>query len=90
VAGYRDAALAQTGRSTRTNAGWDSVSGAGSFVGPAEPGSVDAWLGHPTDGDLSLSASSRFVDAGVPVPNVSDRPGLDYSGAAPDVGARER
>ena len=59
-------------------------------MGPEGPGSVDSWLADPAGGDLGLAAGSPFVDAGVPVPNVSDRPGVDYTGAAPDLGAVER
>jgi hypothetical protein len=47
-------------------------------------------LSNPTSGDLSLPDGSPLIDAGVPVPNVSDRAGLDYVGPAPDLGARER
>ncbi|HEV8635539.1 MAG TPA: hypothetical protein VG370_15040, partial [Chloroflexota bacterium] len=51
---------------------------------------VDGWLAAPAAGDLTLLPGSPLVDGGVPVPNVSDRPGLDYAGAAPDLGATER
>jgi hypothetical protein len=50
----------------------------------ADPSFVDV-----AGGDLSLPVGSPLIDAGVPVPNVSDRPGLDFAGAAPDLGARE-
>jgi len=43
----------------------------------------------PEVGDLSLPFGSPLIDAGVPVPNLSDRPGIDFAGAAPDLGARE-
>jgi hypothetical protein len=55
----------------------------GSFIAP--PALVD-----PAAGDLRLPVGSPLVDAGVPVPNVSDRAGIDYSGSAPDLGAREQ
>jgi hypothetical protein len=52
---------------------------------------VDALLRNPADGELSLRAGENpAVDGGAPVPNVSDRPGIDYAGAAPDIGAIER
>ncbi|MBI4505790.1 MAG: hypothetical protein HY691_09670 [Chloroflexi bacterium] len=47
-------------------------------------------LADPAAGDLRLPRGSPLVDAGVPVPNVSDRPDIDYRGAAPDLGASER
>ncbi|HEY3078810.1 MAG TPA: hypothetical protein VGM69_02770, partial [Chloroflexota bacterium] len=50
---------------------------------------VDAALGNPTGGVLAPPPTSPFVDAGVPVANVSDRPGTDFLGTAPDLGANE-
>lgn len=46
-------------------------------------------LNNPLAGDLSLPAISPLVDAGIPIPNLSDRAGIDYNGAAPDLGAIE-
>jgi hypothetical protein len=40
-------------------------------------------------GDLALPMGSPLIDAGVVVPNISDRAGVDYTGAAPDLGATE-
>jgi hypothetical protein len=77
VLSYRAAYGAAQGRTTRTNVGGD-------FVTPP-----DAGLSNPTAGDLTLAAGSPFIDTGVPVPNVSDRPGIDRAGAAPDLGATE-
>lgn len=59
----------------------------GNFVTPEV---VDAAFVGPKMGDLRLRPGAIFVDAGVPVPNLSDRPGVDFSGAAPDLGAHER
>ena len=41
-------------------------------------------------GDLSLPDDSPLVDAGVPVPNISDLRGRTYLGSAPDIGALEK
>jgi hypothetical protein len=46
----------------------------------------DVPLANPAAGDLRLPAGSPLIDGGLPVPNVSDRPGIDYQGAAPDIG----
>jgi hypothetical protein len=54
------------------------------------PRSADPGLVNPSAGDLSLPAGSPFVDAGVVVANIADRTGVDFSGAAPDLGAREQ
>ncbi|HEX5166494.1 MAG TPA: DUF1565 domain-containing protein, partial [Thermomicrobiales bacterium] len=51
----------------------------------AEPGLVD-----PARGNLDLANGSAQIDAGVVVPNISDQAGVDYNGAAPDLGANER
>lgn len=50
-----------------------------------EPGLVD-----PANGNVQLLPTSPQIDAGTPVPNIADRPGIDYQGSAPDLGARER
>ncbi|MBI4506969.1 MAG: hypothetical protein HY691_15675, partial [Chloroflexi bacterium] len=79
VAGYR----AVSGGAQRTNryAGQDRA-----FTDYA---AVDGLLSGPTAGSLGLAAGSAFIDAGVPVPNISDRTGVDYQGTAPDLGAAE-
>jgi hypothetical protein len=50
---------------------------------------TDPSLAEPSKGNLALAPGSPHIDAGTPVPNLSDRPGRDYRGAAPDLGARE-
>jgi hypothetical protein len=52
-------------------------------------GAADRALIDPDAGDVRLSPDSPLVDAGVPVSNLSDRPGIDFQGAAPDIGAIE-
>jgi hypothetical protein len=47
-------------------------------------------LVDPANGDLRLPDGSPLVDAGMLIPNVSDRPGIDFRGTAPDLGAEER
>jgi hypothetical protein len=49
----------------------------------------DLPLMNAAEGDLRAVPSSPLVDAGVPVPNLSDRAGIDYQGAAPDIGVEE-
>jgi hypothetical protein len=46
-------------------------------------------LNNPLAGDITLPTVSPLIDAGVRVPNLSDRPGVDFMGAAPDLGATE-
>jgi hypothetical protein len=46
-------------------------------------------LSNPVAGDLTLPSGSPLIDAGVAVPNISDRAGVDFRGAAPDLGAVE-
>ena len=41
-------------------------------------------------GDLRLPAGSPLIDAGIPVPNISDRAGVDFQGSAPDIGFEQR
>jgi hypothetical protein len=47
-------------------------------------------LSSPSTGDLSLAVGAPLVDRGVRIPNVSDREDIDFTGAAPDLGAHER
>jgi Protein of unknown function (DUF1565) len=74
VGGYRSA----SGQGANSNRGDQP----GTFH--TEPGLVD-----PGNGNLALAPGSPQIDAGTPVPNISDRPGIDYRGNAPDLGARE-
>jgi hypothetical protein len=46
-------------------------------------------LADPQNGTLALAPGSPQIDAGVVVPNIADRPGIDYRGNAPDLGAQE-
>jgi hypothetical protein len=71
-------------------AGYRAASGQGGHTNVAGNFVTMPTLSNPTSGDLSLPSGSPLIDAGVPVPNVSDRAGLDYVGPAPDLGARER
>lgn len=50
---------------------------------------IDAGLTDPTNGDLTLAPGSPFINAGVPVANIMDLPGVHYSGTAPDLGATQ-
>lgn len=43
-----------------------------------------------TTGDLTLVAGAQAINRGTPLPNLSDRPGIDYLGTAPDLGAIEK
>ncbi|MGQ0827487.1 MAG: T9SS type A sorting domain-containing protein [Bacteroidota bacterium] len=75
VAGYRTA----SGGGANTNKSGDFVT-----VSVVDNSFTDA-----VNGDLNLNTGSIFIDAGVSVPNISDLPGLNYCGAAPDIGAKE-
>ena len=55
-----------------------------------DPRTADPNLANPAAGDLSLPPGSPLVDAGTVVPNIADRPGVDFGGAAPDLGAHEQ
>jgi hypothetical protein len=50
---------------------------------------LDSLFISPQTGDLRLAPGSDAVDAGTPVPNISDRAGVDYWGQRPDLGAWE-
>jgi hypothetical protein len=65
------------------------------FASPADGSgavaALDRLLADPRDGDLTpRGGANPLVDGGVPIPNISDRPGVDYRGAGPDLGAVER
>ncbi|MGE3268392.1 MAG: hypothetical protein AB7P40_06570 [Chloroflexota bacterium] len=66
------------------------ASGQGGCTNVSEGFVSDVPLMDPAAGDLRLPPGSPLVDAGVPVPNLSDRAGLDYQGARPDIGAFEQ
>ncbi|MCC6176377.1 MAG: hypothetical protein IT305_13810 [Chloroflexi bacterium] len=67
-----------------------AASGQGAHTNVASDFITPPTLVNPTAGDMSLPPGSPLIDAGMQVPNISDRPGVDFSGAAPDLGARER
>jgi hypothetical protein len=50
---------------------------------------IDGLFVSPQTGDLRLAPGSAAVDTGIPVPNISDRAGVNYAGQGPDLGARE-
>ncbi|HZS22273.1 MAG TPA: hypothetical protein VFA63_14990, partial [Pseudonocardiaceae bacterium] len=54
-----------------------------------DPSWIDAALNDPTNGDVTLKGGSVFIDAGTPIDNFMDRAGVDYTGAAPDLGATQ-
>jgi hypothetical protein len=66
------------------------ASGQGSHTNLASGFTTDVALQDPEGGDLRLPNGSPLVDAGVSVPNIADRPGIDYQGAGPDVGSQRR
>jgi hypothetical protein len=81
VADYR----AASGQGTRTNTAVGFAADASAERLAAREG------GAAVASHCSLAATdvSVVVDAGVPVPNLSDRPGVSFTGAAPDAGACE-
>lgn len=69
-----------------------SASGQGANSNRGDQGGVfrtEPGLADPNGGNLALAPGSPQIDAGTPVPNIADRPGIDYRGAAPDLGAHE-
>jgi hypothetical protein len=71
-------------------AGYRMVSGQGTHTNISGNFVKTPKLTNPGGGDITLPAGSPLIDAGVPVPNLSDRPGVDYKGIAPDLGATEQ
>lgn len=63
---------------------WDSWRAASGFEA-SSPQPQDPLFADPMAGDVSLSANSAAVDAGVLIPGFND----DYQGNAPDLGAIE-
>lgn len=83
-----DRGISYAGNRT-TVAAYRAASGQGARTNRAGDFRTEPGLVNPAAGDLALAADSPLIDAGVPVPNICDRPGVDYRGAAPDLGARE-
>lgn len=70
-----------------------AASGQGAHANIGDTGNAfrtEPMLTDAAGGNLTPSAGSPQIDAGVPVPNINDRAGIDYRGNAPDLGARER
>ena len=67
-----------------------NASGQGGRTNRAASFSADVRLVSPESGDVRLPPDSPLIDAGVTVPNVSDRPGVDFQGTAPDIGHEQR
>jgi hypothetical protein len=47
---------------------------------------VDALFTNTATGNLALTGGASAIDAGIPIPNISDLVGVNYQGAAPDMG----
>jgi hypothetical protein len=74
----------------RTDVGaYRAASGQGAHTNVSSDFITPPDLVNPTAGDLRLPSGSPLIDAGTQVPNISDRPGVNYKGSAPDLGARE-
>jgi hypothetical protein len=74
-------------------AAYRTASGQGSNANRADPSGAfrtEPALTDAPNGNLTIAAGSPLIDAGVVVPNIADRPGIDYQGNAPDLGAKER
>ena len=67
-----------------------AASGQGAHTNLSGGFTGDIPLTNAMHGDLRLPGGSPLIDAGVVVPNVSDRPGADFQGAAPDIGYERR
>ena len=67
-----------------------NASGQGAHTNVASGFTTDIPLANAAGGDLRLPSGSPLIDAGVIVPNVSDRAGTDFQGAAPDIGYERR
>ena len=73
-------------------AAYRTASGQGAHSNAGDTGNAfrtEPALTDAAGGNLTLGAGSPQIDAGVPVPNINDRAGIDYRGNAPDLGARE-
>jgi hypothetical protein len=67
-----------------------AASGQGAHTNVSGGFTGDIPLANAVLGDLRLPGGSPLIDAGVIVPNISDRPGADFRGAAPDIGYERR
>ena len=77
------------GGSRPTLEGYRTASGQGAHSNRSGDFHVEPGLTDAANGNLALATGSPQIDAGIPVPNIADRPGIDYHGAAPDLGAKE-
>ena len=50
---------------------------------------VDGLFVNAPEGSLTLVTGSACLNMGTPIPNISDLPGVNYVGTAPDLGALE-
>ncbi|MGE3268391.1 MAG: hypothetical protein AB7P40_06565 [Chloroflexota bacterium] len=66
------------------------ASGQGPHTNAASGFTTDVSVRSGSSGDLRLPSGSPLIDAGVPVPNISDQSGADYQGGAPDIGFEPR
>jgi hypothetical protein len=83
--------LEYLGKDYTTNvAAYRTASGQGAHTNLSGDFITAPALSSPKTGDLSLPLGSPLIDAGVEVPNLSDRAGVDFLGTAPDLGAIER
>jgi hypothetical protein len=65
---------------------YNFIRSADSFSGLTK---LDSLFVSPQTGDLRLAPGSDAIDAGMAVPNISDRAGVNYAGQRPDLGALE-
>jgi hypothetical protein len=80
-------------RNYQTVSGYRKASGQGTHTNLSDKTDrfeTEPSLADPAGGNLDLANGSPQIDAGVVVPNIADRAGIDYNGAAPDLGANER
>lgn len=73
----------------RTRSRWHGDSFRASETNPAHT-KIDTELNGEGSGDLTLVVGSAFINVGIPVPNVSDLSGTNFSGNAPDLGYAEK
>ncbi|MGN6809572.1 MAG: hypothetical protein ACTHMP_01765, partial [Thermomicrobiales bacterium] len=78
------AAATPNGAHSNTETGLTAAFGTSAVVA-----ALDAALADPAMGALTLAPGSILIDAGTPVPNISDLAGVNYQGTAPDLGATE-